>query len=54
MNAHKEGWFSEISDLWPGVALSLKVEKVLYEKKSDYQDVLVVETYVQYYIYQDK
>ena len=34
-------WFSELGQLWPGQAMSLEVEEVLYEGKSDYQDVLV-------------
>ncbi|KAM3303936.1 spermidine synthase 1 [Capsicum chacoense] len=38
------GWFSEISPLWPGEAHSLKVEKVLFEGKSDYQNVLVFQS----------
>nr|PNR35836.1 hypothetical protein PHYPA_021686 [Physcomitrium patens] len=38
------GWFSEISAMWPGEAHSLKVEKVLFEGKSDYQDVVVFES----------
>lgn len=40
--AIKDGWFAEVSDtMWPGQAMSLKVEKVLYAEKSKYQDVLV-------------
>ena len=40
--AIKDGWFAEISDtMWPGQAMSLKVEKVLHVEKSKYQDVLV-------------
>jgi spermidine synthase len=35
------GWFSEISPMWPGEAHSLKVEKILFQGKSDYQDVIV-------------
>jgi len=35
------GWFSEMSTLWPGQAMSLQVEEVLFQGKSDYQDVLV-------------
>lgn len=31
------GWFTEISSLWPGVGLSLQVDKVLYQAKSDFQ-----------------
>lgn len=38
------GWFSEISPMWPGEAHSLKVEKFLFEGKSDYQDVVVFES----------
>jgi spermidine synthase len=38
----KEGWFREISDtMWPGQAMTLRVEKVLHHEKSLYQDVLV-------------
>ncbi|XP_014523345.1 spermidine synthase 1 [Vigna radiata var. radiata] len=38
------GWFSEISPMWPGEAHSLKVEKVLFEGKSDYQNVMVFQS----------
>ncbi|KAJ8773864.1 hypothetical protein K2173_008327 [Erythroxylum novogranatense] len=38
------GWFSEISSMWPGEAHSLKVEKVLFEGKSDYQKVMVFQS----------
>jgi len=46
MNAPKEGkWFSELSPMWPGQAQSLQVEgDVLWEKRSDFQDVLVFKT----------
>lgn len=38
----KDGWFAEISDtMWPGQAMSLKVEEILHVEKSKYQDVLV-------------
>jgi spermidine synthase len=38
----KDGWFAEISNtMWPGQAMSIKVDKVLYAGKSKYQDVLV-------------
>ncbi|AAS51579.2 ADL340Wp [Eremothecium gossypii ATCC 10895] len=38
----KDGWFREISDtMWPGQAMTLRVEKVLHHEKSKYQDVLV-------------
>ncbi|SCU92389.1 LAMI_0E10132g1_1 [Lachancea mirantina] len=38
----KDGWFREISDtMWPGEAMTLKVEQVLVHEKSKYQDVLI-------------
>ncbi|XP_074040492.1 spermidine synthase-like [Leptinotarsa decemlineata] len=44
MDQIRNGWFSEIADLWPGQSFSLEVEKVLYQAKSAYQDVLVFES----------
>lgn len=44
MDAMRVGWFSELSDLWPGIALSLKIEKVLHSERSRYQEILVVKT----------
>ncbi|ONM20491.1 Spermidine synthase 2 [Zea mays] len=38
------GWFSEISPMWPGEAHSLKVDKVLFQGKSDYQSVMVFQS----------
>ncbi|KAF9624602.1 hypothetical protein IFM89_012024 [Coptis chinensis] len=38
------GWFSEISPMWPGEAHSLKVEKILFQQKSKYQDVMVFQS----------
>ncbi len=38
------GWFSEICSLWPGVALSLEIEKVLYSKKSKFQQIDLYQT----------
>ncbi|XP_022945657.1 spermidine synthase-like [Cucurbita moschata] len=38
------GWFSEISQMWPGEAHSLKVEKILFQGKSDYQNVMVFQS----------
>ncbi|ESX02214.1 hypothetical protein KL918_003758 [Ogataea parapolymorpha] len=41
----KDGWFAEVSDtMWPGEAMSLKVNKILYSQRSKYQDVLVFES----------
>ena len=33
----KEGWFTEISTMWPGQGLSLEVEKVLFQQRSLFQ-----------------
>ena len=41
MDAFSKGWFTELSPLWPGQALSLQVEEVLHREKSAYQDILV-------------
>lgn len=41
MDAVKEGWFSELSTLWPGQCMSLEVEEVLHKEKSKFQDILV-------------
>eukprot|EP00249_Psilotum_nudum_P019767 c27408_g1_i2 orf=189-1349(+) len=38
------GWFSERSPMWPGEAHSFKVEKILFEAKSEYQDVVVFQS----------
>ncbi|KAK4788133.1 hypothetical protein SAY86_019452 [Trapa natans] len=38
------GWFSEISPMWPGEAHSLKVEKILFQGISDYQQVIVFQS----------
>jgi spermidine synthase len=40
----KDGWFREINNLWPGQAMTLKVNKVLHHEKSQYQDVLFFES----------
>uniref|UniRef100_A0A182QTI0 PABS domain-containing protein n=1 Tax=Anopheles farauti TaxID=69004 RepID=A0A182QTI0_9DIPT len=38
-------WFSEISnELWPGQCFSLKVQKVLHEERSKYQDIKIVQS----------
>lgn len=40
----KDGWFREISHMWPGQALMLKVNQILHHEKSKYQDVLIFES----------
>mmetsp|Transcript_20440 Transcript_20440/g.29136 ORF Transcript_20440/g.29136 Transcript_20440/m.29136 type:complete len:316 (-) Transcript_20440:1160-2107(-) len=44
MDFISDGWFRERGALWPGQAMSLQVEKVLYHKRSDFQDVLVFQS----------
>jgi len=40
----KDGWFREISDMWPGQAMTLKVNRIVHHEKSKYQDVLIFES----------
>ena len=41
----KDGWFAEISDtMWPGQAMSLRVEKILHVEKTKYQDLLIFQS----------
>lgn len=40
----KDGWFREISTMWPGQAMTLKVNQILHHEKSQYQDVLIFES----------
>lgn len=44
MDALKKGWFSEVSDMWPGVCLSFDVEGVLHAEKSKFQDIMMIQT----------
>ena len=39
-----DGWFREISEMWPGQAMTLKVNQVLHHEKSPYQDILIFES----------
>jgi hypothetical protein len=41
---NQDGWFREISEMWPGQAMTLKVKKVIHHEKSKYQDVLIFES----------
>eukprot|EP01083_Nonionella_stella_P025492 70172_1 len=36
-----KGWFSEVNSQWPGQAMSLEIDSVLFKERSKYQDVLV-------------
>ena len=40
----KDGWFREINDMWPGQAMTLKVNQILHHEKSKFQDVLIFES----------
>ena len=42
MDSFKKGWFTETGPLWPGQAMSLDIQKVLFEGKSKYQARLVI------------
>jgi spermidine synthase len=45
MDAHADGWFSELNaELWPGQCLSLKYKEVLFKEKSPYQEIAVLAT----------
>lgn len=37
-------WFHEVSPLWPGQAFSLEADKVLFQGKSKFQDVIVFQS----------
>lgn len=39
-----DGWFREINHMWPGQAMTLKVNQVVHHEKSKYQDVLIFES----------
>ncbi|OGR10794.1 MAG: spermidine synthase [Desulfobacterales bacterium RIFOXYA12_FULL_46_15] len=38
------GWFSETSDMWPGIAVSIEIEKTLFSRKSIFQQIDLFET----------
>lgn len=44
MNEIKNGWWTEVNEMWPGQAFSMKVKNVLYHEKSEFQDVLIFES----------
>lgn len=43
-NAIKAGWFTETCPMWPGMSLSLEIEKVLYSQKSQFQQIDLYQT----------
>ncbi|KAF5281659.1 hypothetical protein FQR65_LT14589 [Abscondita terminalis] len=44
MDQIKNGYFSEKNVLWPGQYFSLEVKRVIEHRKSDFQDILVLDT----------
>lgn len=40
----EDGWFSESEVLWPGQKFSLKMENILHQSRSSFQDILVFES----------
>jgi len=43
MSTIENGWFREMNEQWSGYSVGLKIKKVLFEGKSDYQDILLFE-----------
>jgi len=39
-----DGWFTEFSPLWPGQALSLEIESILFDAKSEFQHILIFQS----------
>ena len=39
-----DGWFSEVCEMWPGTALSIKIKEHLVSKQSKYQKIDLFET----------
>ena len=37
----QDGWFTEKETMWPGQRMSLEIEEVLENGRSDFQDILV-------------
>ena len=37
MGVAKGGWFTELSTMWPGQGLSLKVDEVVFQDRSKFQ-----------------
>ncbi len=44
LNRIATGWFSEICDMWPGMALSIEIECVLFSKKTRFQQIDLFQT----------
>ncbi len=37
MGVAKAGWFTELSTMWPGQGLSLRVDEILFQGRSKFQ-----------------
>jgi hypothetical protein len=37
MGVAKDGWYTEVSSMWPGQGMSLEVKEVLHKAKSQFQ-----------------
>lgn len=44
MDTLKKNWFTEACELWPGGTFSFEVKEVLYNERSEYQNVQVFDT----------
>jgi spermidine synthase len=44
MGVAKDGWYTELGPMWPGMGLSLEVGEVLHTRRSEFQDVCVFES----------
>lgn len=42
----KDGWFTELSTLWPGQGLSLKVKEILFQERSEFQVYILFDMYL--------
>lgn len=40
-----ENWFTEIGPMWEGEGLSLQVKEVIHHEKSQFQDILIFDSY---------
>lgn len=41
MSVVENGWYREMNEQWEGYSVGLKIDKILYEGKSKYQDIVV-------------
>lgn len=44
MNEIENDWWSEINEMWPGQAFSMKVKEILHKEKSEFQDIFIFES----------